>query len=135
MVLLKTICNFFTLIHFSNCLSLIPGAVSCTENHVAIKGIHHNQPVTELHENSGDPKDETQVSFKKLLSSFAATTTAHGVGRIAAASNLPKRILWCIVSVGLYTTMFWMCTELVLLYVDKPVVSRMETSFEEVSKR
>ena len=114
---------------------MIPRAVSCTENHVAIKGIHYNQPTDKLHENPEDPEEKRQVSFKKLLSSFAANTTAHGVGRIAAASNLPKRVLWCVVSVGLYTAMFWMCTELVLLYVDKPVVSRMETSFEEVRER
>lgn len=112
-----------------NLPSLIPGAVSCTDDHVAI--IHRNQPTNEHHENPGDTKEERQISFKNLLSNFAATTTAHGVGRIAAASNLPKRVLWCVVSVGLYTAMFWMCTELVLLYVDKPVVSRMETSFEE----
>lgn len=113
---------------------MIPGAVRGTENHVAVRGFHHNQRTEELHENPGDPKEEKQVSFRKLLSNFAATTTAHGVARIAAASNLPKRVLWCLVSVGLYAAMFWMCTELVLRYVDKPVVSRMEMSFEEVGK-
>ena len=113
---------------------MIPGTVSVTENHVEITGIHHNQHTNEVHENQGDPKEERQVSFRKLLSNYAATTTAHGVGRIAAASNLPKRVLWCLVSVGLYAAMFWMCTELVLMYVDKPVVSRMEMSFEEVRK-
>ena len=40
--------------------------------------------------------------------------------------------MWCLVSAGLYAVMFWMCATLVLRYMDKPVVSRMEMSFEEV---
>ena len=67
------------------------------------------------------------------MSHYAATTTAHGVGRIAdAKSSLVRRLIWSLVSVGLYATVFWMCIALVVLYMEKPVVSRTEMSFEEV---
>ncbi|PFX30949.1 Amiloride-sensitive sodium channel subunit gamma-2 [Stylophora pistillata] len=110
----------------------IPGAVGYSENSSEIKEFPLKKKTTEIQESQGDFDKAEPSSFKKLLTHFAATTTAHGVGRIAnAKSSLVRRLVWSLVSVGLYATLFWMCIALVVLYVKKPIVSRTEMSFEE----
>lgn len=116
--------------------SLIPGAANYTDiDHYERRKVFQNQLSTELHQQSTeDDGEERPSSFKKLLSTFAASTSAHGVGNIAAAPSLPRRVLWLAVTVGLYSVLLVMCVALVIRYVDKPVVSRLEMSFEEVRK-
>ncbi|XP_078379821.1 acid-sensing ion channel 2-like isoform X1 [Oculina patagonica] len=111
--------------------ALIPGAVSYNNNYNATKDVHPKQRTTELQQTLEDPGEEGRVSFRTLLTNFASTTTAHGVGRIAEGSSLLRRVMWFVVSAGFYAVMFWMCIQLVQRYLDKPVVSRMEMSFEE----
>ena len=108
--------------------------MSYPDNNSETKDVPLKKHTTELQETPEDPGEEKPTSFKKLLTHFAATTTAHGIGRIADASSALRRVLWCAVSVGLYAAMFWMCILLVIRYRDKPVVSRTEMSFEEVRK-
>ncbi|KAJ7385277.1 hypothetical protein OS493_016348 [Desmophyllum pertusum] len=70
--------------------AFIPGAVSYTENNYnEPKDVPRKQRTTELQQTPEDPAEERLTSFRELLSNFAATTTAHGVGKIAGASSLP----------------------------------------------
>lgn len=114
--------------------SFIPGAVNYKiNNDYEERNALRNQRNTELQQQAAEDQEEKRhSSFKNLVSSFAASTTAHGLGNIAAASSFRRRMVWFVVTVGLYIVLFWMCAELVMRYMDKPVVSRMEMSFEEV---
>lgn len=117
----------------------IPGVVNytdisanslCQGNRVELE-----QRTTELQQDSTADLEEPRrpSSFRERLSTFAASTSAHGVGNIAAASSLARRVVWFVVTVVMYAALFMMCASLVMRYLTKPVVSRMEMSFEEVS--
>ena len=118
--------------------SFIPGAVNYTDNNgnsLDERSVMHNHQTTKLRQQTTEDHEEKEPSsFKKLFSSFAASTTAHGVSNIAAASSLPRRVVWSVVAIGMYVMLLVMCVRLVMRYLDKPVVSRMEMSFEEVRK-
>ncbi|XP_068692090.1 acid-sensing ion channel 1C-like [Montipora foliosa] len=89
------------------------------------------QTISHQQEATTDHKERELSSFREVLSTFADSTSAHGVGNIAAASSLPRRLVWFVITVGLYVMLIWMCISLVMRYLEKPVVSRMEMSFEE----
>ena len=118
--------------------SFIPGAVIYTDNNgnsLDERSVMHNHRTTKLRQQTTEDHEEKEPSsFKKLFSSFAASTTAHGVSNIAGASSLPRRVVWSAVTIGMYVMLLVMCVRLVVLYMNKPVVSRMEMSFEEVRK-
>ena len=119
--------------------SFIPGAVIYADNNgnsLDERSISHNQGTTKLppQQSTEGHEEKEPSSFKKLFSSFAASTTAHGVSNIAAASSLPRRVVWSVLTIGMYVMLLVMCFSLIMRYMDKPVVSRMEMSFEEVRK-
>ena len=127
----------FIVIFFSS-FSCLPGAVNYTaaDSSCERKNDLFNQQAKE-HTNSfpEDNEEERPSSLRRLVSNFAASTTAHGVANIAAAKSLPKRMVWLVVTVALYAVLLLMCCQLIVRYKMKPVVSRMEMSFEEVQKR
>ena len=116
--------------------SLIPGAVQLRKKYDVDnpKPFGTDQNTSQQNLFPKETNDNQMTSFRTLLSSFAVSTTAHGFERIATASSLPRCVLWCVISVGFYVILSWMCAVLVLRYSNKPVVSRMEMSFEEVTK-
>ena len=115
--------------------SFIPGAVNYTDNtNRDGRSVLRSQRTENLQQPSiDDQEEERPLSFGKLVSNFANSTTAHGVANIAAAKSLPNRMVWLVVTAALYAVLLWMSSELVVRYMNKPVVSRMEMSFEEVN--
>ena len=128
----------YLLLFFFSSFSCLPGAVNYTaaDSSCERKNDLFNQQAKE-HTNSfpEDNEEEPPSSLRRLVSNFAASTTAHGVSNIAAAKSLPKRMVWLVVTVALYAVLLLMCCQLIVRYKMKPVVSRMEMSFEEVQKR
>ena len=73
-----------------------------------------------------------KTTWKNLIHDFASSSTAHGIGRIAAGDTYFKRGAWVILCLGVYTTLFWLCSTLIVTFKNKPVITKMEVSFEEV---
>ena len=67
-----------------------------------------------------------------LLSSFATSTTAHGVGRIAGSSDYKFKVSWFLVWLGVVIGFIFMVIKLSLLYKSKPVSTSISMSYEEV---
>ncbi|XP_065061496.1 acid-sensing ion channel 5-like [Rhopilema esculentum] len=66
-----------------------------------------------------------------LLSDFASTTTAHGVGRIAASSDYRFKFSWLAVWFGVMISFTWMVVKLAVLYTSRPVSTGISVSYEE----
>lgn len=128
---------FFSFFFFSS-FSYLPGAVNYTAADSSCESksdLCNEQAKEDTNSFPEDKEEERPSSFRRLVSNFAASTTAHGVANIAAANSLPKRMVWLVVTVALYSVLLLMCLQLIVRYKSKPVVSRMEMSFEEVRKR
>ena len=67
-----------------------------------------------------------------LLADFASTTTAHGVGRIAASSDYRFKFSWLAVWFGVMISFTWMVVKLAILYTSRPVSTGIGVSYEEV---
>ena len=129
---------FIISVLFATPYSRIPGAIDfpVSKGNTSLKRsilLPGQQTISHQQEATTDHKEREPSSFREVLSTFAASTSSHGVGNIAAASSLPRRVVWFVITVGLYVMLIWMCVSLVMRYLEKPVVSRMEMSFEEVS--
>ncbi len=67
-----------------------------------------------------------------MLNEFATSTTAHGISRIASASEIRFKIIWFIVWLGVISFFIYMTTTLVLLYRSKPVSTSIKIRIEQV---
>ena len=82
---------------------------------------------------SEDKQNRTKRTWKSLIYDFAASSTAHGIGRIAAGDTLLKRGTWIVICLAVYAALFWFCSVLIVQYMNKPVITKVEMAFEEVS--
>lgn len=124
--------------YFFSSFSCLPGAVNYTAADSSCErknDLFYQQAKEHTNSFPEDNEEERPSSLRRLVSNFAASTTAHGVSNIAAAKSLPKRMVWLVVTVALYAVLLLMCCQLIVRYKMKPVVSRTEMSFEEVQKR
>ena len=129
---------YLFIVFFFSSFSCLPGAVNYTAADSSCErknDLFYQQAKEHTNSFPEDNEEERPSSLRRLVSNFAASTTAHGVANIAAAKSLPKRMVWLVVTVALYAVLLLMCCQLIVRYKMKPVVSRMEMSFEEVQKR
>ncbi|EDO34532.1 predicted protein [Nematostella vectensis] len=81
--------------------------------------------------NNDDATKNATGGFLSLIRDFAASTTAHGIGKVFAADSMVRRALWLLGCLTVYAVMIFMCAQLLVRYLEKPVVSRVEVSYEE----
>ena len=67
-----------------------------------------------------------------LLVSFATSTTAHGLNRIAGSTDFRIRVCWFIVWLGVMIGFVVMIVKLGILYTSKPVSTSISISYHEV---
>ena len=95
---------------------------------------------TEVNDNFTEPQielanpaqEQKRPTWRQLISDFAHSTSAHGIGRVAAAETYIRRGMWLLICLGVYTALFWYCVSLVIKYTGKPMISKVDIAFEEV---
>ena len=67
-----------------------------------------------------------------LLTSFATSTTAHGLNRIAGSTDFKFKVTWFLVWLGVMIGFVVMVVKLALLYSSKPISTSISIEYKEV---
>ena len=68
----------------------------------------------------GSSKGLCSVMFNKFVE-YMGDTSAHGMPNIVAAATVIARVFWILTVLFSFAVFFWQTSELVMLYVSRPV--------------
>ena len=75
---------------------------------------------------------EKEKGLGILLLSFATSTTAHGLNRIAGSADFRIRLAWFVVWLGVVIGFVVMVFNLATLYISKPTSTSINVDYKEV---
>ena len=82
--------------------------------------------------NNKGKESEKEKGLGILLLSFATSTTAHGLNRIAGSADFRIRLAWFVVWLGVVIGFVVMVYKLAILYMSKPISTSIEVDYKEV---
>ena len=72
-------------------------------------------------------------SFRKLLKNFASDTSFGGISKATLSDGHIRRFIWFLISATCYSFTIYMCYLLILTYLEKPIKTSVDITYEKVS--
>ena len=92
---------------------------------------------SEFHKNNVKPKDPVEKtpanSFRKLFKNFASDTSFGGISKATLSDGHIRRFIWTLISATCYGFTIYMCYLLIKTYLEKPIKTSVDISYEKVS--
>ena len=80
-----------------------------------------------------EPLEKTPAnSFRKLLKNFASDTSFGGISKATLSDGHFRRFIWFLISAVCYGFTIYMCINLIETYLDKPIKTSVDISYEKV---
>lgn len=84
---------------------------------------------------ASEPHEKTPAnSFRKLLKNFASDTSFGGISKATLSEGHVRRFIWFLISATCYGFTIYMCLLLIQTYLEKPIKTSVDISYEKVEK-